>query len=844
MRRRGSGLLLLLIVSITWPLPVRADDAADAHFRDRAWPLLESRCVGCHGPDERKGGLRLDAREHLLKGGEHGAAVVLGKPAESLLIRSVRHEVSELSMPPKEKLSDTEVATLERWVRDGIPWPKIPEPSPAAPAQTGERIGNAWTDPRNPIRKLFGGERIDLWSLRPIEAVSPPALGDATNGQPSENAIDRFVLARLAARGGIPAPEADRRTLARRLAYDLTGLPPAADLLRTYLADSSPEAYERLVDALLASPRYGEHQARWWLDVVRYSDSNGFDWDEFRPQAWRYRDYVVRAFNDDKPFDRFVVEQLAGDELLAGSPQTLEDQQTLLATGYLRMGPQDNAAGLFNEQTRARAELMADLVETTGSAFLGLTFSCCRCHDHKYDPLSQADHFRLRAFFEAVRYGDEIPLDLAEQQEAIRTHNAALDEKIQKSELEKAKILEGAKERLQAGKPPASEAASAEKSEQSEEEIKKALTEAEQKQVASLQKRIAGWNKKRRSFEHALLMSDSKDDVAATHVLYQGDYRSPREAVVPGVLSALDPNPAEVTAPPNPATTGRRLALAHWITAAENPLTSRVIVNRVWQNLFGRGLVTTPNDFGLAGSRPTHPELLDWLASDLVRSGWSLKALQRRIVLSATYRQSSVPATGSPLRDAENSLLGHQNLRRLSAEQLRDSLLAVSGLLTDKTGGPPVWPDLPSEILQANPAFLDDNATKTKGWYPSPPPEQNARSLFVVQKRTVRVPFLETFDLPENLTSCPCRNSSTVAPQALTLLNSPLGTAAARGLAQRIEAEGPAEPREQVVRLYELALQRSPTNEESSTCETFLKERSLVELCRVVLNLNEFAFRD
>jgi len=837
---------MLLLAGLWCSGILRADEAAETHFRDRAWPLLESRCVGCHGPDERKGGLRLDTREHLLKGGEHGAAVVPGKPAESLLIRSVRHEKADLSMPPKEKLSDAEVASLERWVRDGVPWPRIAAPSPTAPASAGERIGDAWSDPRNPITRLFGGQRIDLWSLRPVQAMTPPAASSPDPARErAENAIDRWIQGKLRDRGGVPAPEADRRTLARRLAYDLTGLPPSADQLAAFVKNSSPQAYEDLVDSLLSSPRYGEHQARWWLDVVRYSDSNGFDWDEFRPQAWRYRDYVIEAFNDDKPFDRFVVEQLAGDELLSGPPQTVDERQSLIATGYLRLGPQDNAAGLFNEQARARTELMADLVETTSSAFLGLTMSCCRCHDHKYDPLSQADHFRLRAFFEAVRYGEEIPLDLAGRQEEIRRHNAALDEKIQKGEKDREEIFEAAKQRLLSARPPVSEETGTDADKKpSEEEVAKALTEDEQKRAALLKKRIDSWRKKRRDFEYGLVMSDGKEDVAATHVLYQGDYRSPREAVMAGVPSALDPNPADVSPPPNPATTGRRLALARWIASTENPLTPRVLVNRVWQNLFGRGLVTTPNDFGLAGARPTHAELLDWLAADFVRSGGSLKSLQRRIVLSATYRQSSVPAAGTPLRDAENALYGHQNLRRLSAEQLRDSLLSVSGLLTDKTGGPPVWPDLPPEILQANPAFLDDNATKTKGWYPSPAAEQNARSIFVIQKRTVRVPFLETFDLPENLTSCPCRNTSTVAPQALTLLNSTLGTAAARGLARRIELEGLIEPQRQVTRLYELALQRAPTDAESSTCEVFLKGRSLVELCRVLLNLNEFAFRD
>jgi hypothetical protein len=334
-------------------------------------------------------------------------------------------------------------------------------------------------------------------------------------------------------------------------------------------------------------------------------------------------------------------------------------------------------------------------------------------------------------------------------------------------------------------------------------------------------------------------MTDGGAQPPVTKILLQGDYKREGAVVEPGFLSILDPNPAEIRRPANSKTTGRRLALAEWIVSPGNPLTARVLVNRVWQGHFGRGLVATANDFGLAGARPTHPELLDWLAAEFVRDGWSLKRLHRLIVTSATYRQAS-----SGTENGSEELLARYPLRRLSAEQLRDALLAVSGLLKEKAGGPPVWPELPAEVLQANPAFLDDNAEKTKGWYPSPAGERNVRSIYLVQKRTVRVPFMETFDLPENATSCPRRNESTVAPQALTLMNGPVAVEAARAMARRVEGAVGKDIGKQVRRAFELALQRQPEEGECQRCEEFVRARSLAELCRVLVNLNEFVYVD
>ena len=844
---------LLAIVSVG--SSVRADDTPESHFTKQVRPLLASRCFSCHGPDEVKGALRLDSREAVLKGGERGVAVVPAKPDESLLLRSVKHLEEGLAMPPKEKLRDEEIAALERWIRDGAPWPV--ETATAA----GEKIGDAWSDPRNPIVRIFRGQRLDLWSLKPVRVAPMPAVAKE---QWVRSPLDRFVLARLEKAGLAPAAEADRRTLLRRVSFDITGLPPTPDDMAVFLADVSPDAYERAVDRLLGSSRYGEHWARLWLDVVRYSDSNGFDWDEFRPQAWRFRDYVIRSFNADKPYDEFVREQLAGDELLAGPPQSPADQDRLIATGYLRMGPHDNAASLFNEQDRSRAELLADLTETTASAFLGLTFACCRCHDHKYDPLSHADHFRLRAFFTAVRFADDIPLDVQAEQDAVNRHNAEIDAEIQTLEQRQESLSGPVRERLRGeklAKLAAEERALVATPEDKrtdeirkqlerieanlnleDKEIIEAFDEKQKQEHASLGKEIEAARQKKRAFTHALLMTDG-GEVPVTKVLFQGNHKAEREAVEPGFLSALNPSAAAIAKGQNASTTGRRLTLANWIASPKNPLTARVLVNRVWQAYFGTGLVRTPNDFGLAGSPPTHPELLDWLADRFMREGWSLKRLHREIVLSATYRQAAVVDDATRQRgeavDADNALLWKHSPRRLSAEQLRDAVLAVSGRLRTQIGGKPVWPELPADVLQANPAFLDDNETKTKGWYPSPPHEQPCRSIYLIQKRNTRVPFLETFDLPDNSVSCACRETSIVAPQALSLLNGPEFLEAATAFAQRVQGN-----RDPIGRAFVLAFQRAPDAEERARCEQFLKEHTLAELCRALLNVNEFAYRD
>lgn len=592
-----------------------AGDAAK--FVEDVWPLLEAKCVVCHGPEKQEANLRLDSWAAAKAGGDRGAAIVAGDVEQSLLVQAISFRDPDLEMPPKQKLSDQEIAALTEWVRAGATWPE----SPVVLVENDSlSFGDALTDKRNPIRKLFRGERLDLWSLRvPVRSglqtglpsrpnTSAESAGDLHSdlhrdlhgerlAEPSHS-IDDFIREGLAERQLQLAPEADRRTLIRRLTFDLIGLPPTPEEVEAFVADQAPDAYAQLVTRLLDSPRYGERQARLWLDVVRYADTNGYERDEYRPLAWQFRDYVIRSFNQDKPFDQFILEQLAGDELVGGVPNSSAEVDMLIATGFLRLGQWDSTASIFQEETRLQAEMMADLTNTTASAFLGLTMSCCQCHDHKYDPLSQADHYRFRAYFAGVTSQDDLPISVADEQVEIDAHNAELDQQAAPLKAEQQKLDEANKER--------------------HEELKSMLAEIESQ---------------KRQPRRAMGVTES-DSPAATHIFYQGDFASPRDEVQPGIPTVLGTDsrgslrePTRLISKRSTTIASRRLALANWIASADNPWTARVIVNRIWQQHFGTGIVATPNDFGYSGARPTHPELLDWLAVEFMQPGWSIKEL-------------------------------------------------------------------------------------------------------------------------------------------------------------------------------------------------------------------------
>lgn len=716
------------------------------------------------------------------------------------------------------------------------------------------RKGDAWSDATNPVVQRFHGKRLDLWSLKP---VAVPPLPEVRNDPGRvRNEVDRFVFAGMAQRGLAPATEAPRQVLIRRATFGLTGLPPSPEEVAAFEQDSSPDAWERVVERLLASREYAEHQARMWLDVVRYSDSNGFDYDEYRPDAWRYRDYVVRAFASDKPYDRFIQEQIAGDELVEGAPSNAEDQDCLTAAGFLRIGPYDNSAVKFGEEDRCRAQVLSDVVETTGAAFLGMNLSCCRCHDHKTDPLLQEDYYRLRAVFEATQPDDSAVLDmepaysqirqetqtLADRKAAVAAVDEAVSQRVQAAKLKKVSPedqliwSDPAKRHDPGNKRKIREIRRAIRPDDSE--LAAAFTAAEKESKARAEKAVQEFERQRKPAQAVYTVQDAAGPVPETPLLRQGDFMDPAGTVGPGVPSVLDPNPLMPLPPVRKSSSGRRLALAAWLASPANPWTARVMVNRLWQAHFGRGIVATPNDFGFAGTPPSHPELLDWLADRFRTGGWSIKTMHRLILLSSAYCQGTAADA-----EAATGFAGHLP-QRIGAEAIRDSMLRVAGLLKPCGGGPPRWPALAPEVMGTNPGILIENPERTRGWYPSPPETLTVRSLYLIQKRSLRLPLLETFDQPESIQSCGCRPVSTVAPQALTQLNGSFTAEMAQAFAGRLMAAGETQPEPLILQAYDLALQRSPGPDELASCRTFLTSHSLPEFCRVLFNLNEFIYTD
>jgi hypothetical protein len=678
----------------------------------------------------------------------------------------------------------------------------------------------------------------DDWAFK---RPTRPEIPNIQSQSPGENPVDAFLLARLEATKLTYAPPADKRTLLRRVTFDLTGLPPTPEEISAFLKDNSPDAYEKVVDRLLASPHFGERAALAWLDAVRYAESDGYKADDPRPDAWRYRDYVIASFNADKPYDRFVLEQLAGDELFPGDPQAL------VATGFLRHYPYEyNAVNLAEK----RQDILNDITDTTAAAFLGLTLGCAKCHDHKTDPIAQVDYYRFQAFFAGFW-----PQDRPLQGEAAARYAAW-----------EAKTADVRRQMEELEKPYRDKEMARQRSRHQEEYVKLLDIPEEQRtpwqrQIALMvEKQVYGvkqdWSKNMKGEEKeryeglakslaelskerppapptAMTMTDVGPAAPPTHRLVRGNWRAPGKEVVPGFLSAIDDRDAEVTPTPH-GTTGRRAALARWIASPENPLTARVAVNRVWQQLFGRGIVATPADFGTTGERPTHPELLDWLAIDLTAHGWRLKHTYRQIVTSAAYRQSAVADHG--LRaDPDNKLLWRMPRKRLDGEALRDAMLAVSGRLNPKAGGPSVYPELPAEL----------KAPAGKWPVSADPAERDRRSVYVAVKRNLRYPFFTLFDSPDRNEVCARRFVSTTAPQALTLLNDEMVLGVAKAFAARVAKEDDG-----VGAAFELALGRPPDTEERQAAEEFLRRHggergeAVVDLCHALLNLNEFVYVD
>ncbi len=695
------------------------------------------------------------------------------------------------------------------------------------------------------------------WAFQPMArpAVPSPSLRSApTPAHP----IDAFLQSPLEQAGLTPNPEADRVTLLRRVSLDLTGLPPAPDELEDFLADPRPDAYERVVDRLLSSPQHGERWARHWLDVARYAESEGFKADETRPNAWRYRDYVIRAFNADKPYDRFVQEQIAGDELWP------DDPDALVATGFNRHYPDESNA---RNLVQRRQEILNDITDTVGYAFTGLSYACARCHDHKWDPISQVDYYRLQAFFANAAAHDDLVLAAAPVRADYERRYAEWD-----------RATRALREELACVETPGREAILRDYTEKYPAEIQDMLAKRpaerspfERQMVAKAQlyidprshqylapseavgARFKGddkirWTELRAAiaaFDHlrpaelpiATGITDLGPDCPPTRLLRRGNWNMPEHEVTPGFLSLLERTPDPVAPRPLAGrTSGRRAALARILTDPESPLTARVLVNRLWQHHFGQGLVETPNDFGLRGGRPSHPELLDWLARDFIAHGWSLKHVHRRIVTSAAYRRSSALRPELAARDPDQRLLSRFPRRRLEGEAIRDAMLHVAGRLNPRQGGPSIFPELPPGMQSRG------------GWKPSADAlERDRRSIYVFVRRNTRYPMFEAFDMPDTHESCGRRNTTTSPVQALSLLNNQLTLDWAQSFARRVAAIAGDQPLARIETAWKLAFSRRPHPDEASLALHFLDQQNrtddaLADLCHALLNANEFVY--
>ncbi len=782
--------LALLLFAVTSRCLAQSSSGATvdaAYFDHKIRPLLEQRCLGCHGVGARLSGLDLRSRQSALQGGTRGAAFVPGNAVRSLLYKLVSGARAP-QMPPTGKLARQDVAILKRWLDGGAPWAD-------GSLQTAQK--QVW------------------WSFKP---PTQPILPNTPSDSGSRNPIDAFVLARLSEAGLKPSPPAPRRVLIRRAYQDLIGLPPTPEEVDAFVSDRSPNAWEKVVDHLLASPYYGERWGRHWLDLVRYADSGGFEGDKDRPLAWRYRDYVIDAFNRDKPYDLFIREQLAGDELRPG------DREATIATGYLACGPQDIVE--MNERTRSNE--LDDLVATTSSVFLGLTVGCARCHDHKYDPIKQTDYYRLSAIF-APTERREMEAPTPEERRMIETNNAEVDRQLAplRARIEplRQKGTEAAKRAGQAAP--------------NDEQILKALTEADRKAYNELLAAMKPIEARRLDLPHAMAVTDRARTWGKCYLLVRGDAYHKGDEVQPGFICSL---PGGAQSVPETAatanTTGRRRALADWIASPQNPLTARVWMNRIWRQHFGRGLVNTPSNFGVSGELPSHPELLDWLALKFQAGGWRLKPIHRLLLLSNTYRQSSDIRADGAARDPQNRLYWRMPLRRLEAEPIRDSMLAVAGTLNTEIGGPPVYPPV-------DPSLRADTFQGINWPEGEDSPKTWRRSVYVKVKRSLLLPELDVFDCPEITNSVAERNVTTTPLQALTLLNAPLILRQANLFAVRLKKECGERPQRWIDRAYRLAFSRPPTPQETSLALAFMQQRgptALNDFCHAILNLNEFVY--
>ncbi len=773
----SSLVLTVCVVAVAIACPQRliADPPKStgdmAFFEAKIRPILVAHCYECHSAAaaEVQSGLRLDTRAGVRLGGDSGPAVVPGEPSKSLMLSAIRH--IGVKMPPDEKLSEAAILDIENWIKKGALDPRDGEATFSGPSFDVQQAR-------------------DFWAFQPIRDHDLPTV---QNADWPKTAVDNFILAKLESSGLQPASPADKLELCRRVYFDLHGLPPSPQQMDAFVNDNSPDAYSRLVDQLLASPRYGERWGQHWLDVVRFAETEGFEYDRAIPGAWRFRDYVIQSFNVGKPIDEFIREQIAGDEI------DNEDPHLMIASGFHRLGAVRRNAG-NQEVAGSRNEVLTERTDIIGSAILGLTIGCARCHNHKFDPISQRDYYRLQAYFAASQEVD-IPTASEGTQKNWEKETAAIQRQIDdlKTKLETQTI--------------------------DEQKATRAKLESLDKVLPAPLSSIGGI---KNDFEKATQI----------HVLRRGEWALQGELVsaAPPAIFGMEHELGESDR------SHPRSALARWLTDSSNPLTPRVFANRVWLNHFARGLVATPNDFGRNGQSPSHLELLDYLSSFLVRHEWQLKPLHRLIMMSNTYQQSSSNGSNEPAAlaagesiDPNNTLLWHFNVRRLSAEEIRDSMLTVSEQMNYAVGGPsimlPVDKDLVAQLY------------KVSQWQvTAAQSERMRRSIYLLAKRNLRLPFMDVFDQPTLQSSCSRRQQSTHAPQALELLNGPIANQMAGAFAERLQRDTGGQVEQTIDLAFRWSTGRSPNSDERQLAISFLRKNPLREFAIAMFNLNSFLY--
>ncbi len=866
--RASNRVLLSAALAIAGFLPIHSQAQSEAEFfSHEIRPIMERTCWNCHGDAIQSSGLDLSTREAALAGGNRGPAIIPGNAEDSRLFRQLAG-LEGPTMPLGVPLSDEEVEKFRVWINEGAVW----DEGPATTVAGDEFSAFATSVPD---------------SARTYWAFQLPEQSNVPDSSKFDHPIDRFLDAKREESNIEAAPQANKLTLLRRAYLDLIGLPPTLEQTEAFLNDDSPDAWERVIDELLDSPHYGERWARHWLDVARYADSDGYEQDVDRDNAWRYRDYIVNAFNNDKPYDKFITEQIAGDEL---DEPTHESR---IATGFLRAGPRVNFREKDNPERRW--DYLDDVVATVGRGVLGMTIQCARCHDHKFDPILQKDYYSMTAsLFGYVE--TDWPMLPDDQAQEYLAKTAEIDDQVSQireriREIEQPYLTELKIERIRNEFPadileavlvPEEERTDGQKLLAAQvltlgiprARVDAAMSEADKARRELLRNEIDQVQSQRppeppmievvtdgdyrytpdRAGDNVLgcpecriqmdepgsFLHDGESvyEVPPAPFLIRGDPFSEGPEMDPDFLTvAKYGNPPTVIPRPNGRTSGRRLALANWITSEENPLTARVWVNRVWHHHFGRGIVASLDNFGVVGDRPTHPELLDWLAVEFMDNGWSTKELHRLIMTSEAYKMASAYENDSnAVADLENHLLWKYRSQRLEAEAIRDVMMASSGGIDLTVGGRPIFPFIPQEILDTAVLFgrWDNQADGPEVW---------RRSLYVYRRRTLTFPFFETFDLPDQNITAAYRNTSTVAPQALTLMNNPFVLGQAELFANRIAESAPYDIDRQIELIYRTALTRAPSETETEIGRQLVSQGSLQDLTHVVFNLSEFLYR-